>query len=268
VAIRTHYDALQVARTATPDVIVAAYRSLSKRYHPDRNVGDAAASARMAELNAAYAVLTDEEKRREHDRWIAREERAARTAATPSPAPLRSERAPGFASPPGTLRREAMWWIAGGVAAGAAVLVALTVRLDHPKLEPDPLPATPVITVAPATPAPDPATAAPLTPLPTRPAGYMDAASANDGGGRSRLTLDNSGGTVAVEVELLPSDPNGARRRAYLPPGGFFVMERVRGGRYRLGFTDLADKSRSTSEPFQLGSGGKPGDLTFRLSQQ
>lgn len=73
-AMKTYYDDLQVARSAAPEVIAAAYRSLSMKYHPDRNVGDARSEALMKAINEAYAVLSDSVKRKAHDDWIAARE--------------------------------------------------------------------------------------------------------------------------------------------------------------------------------------------------
>ena len=66
----THYDTLKVARDAPTEVIRAAYRALSQKYHPDRNPDDAAAAQSMAVLNAAYDVLSDAEKKRQYDELI------------------------------------------------------------------------------------------------------------------------------------------------------------------------------------------------------
>lgn len=73
---RTHYDNLQISRSASPEVIKAAYRTLSAKYHPDRNWGDARSAEIMSILNASYAVLCDEQARRQHDAWIQRQEAA------------------------------------------------------------------------------------------------------------------------------------------------------------------------------------------------
>lgn len=62
-----HYETLQVHPAAEPEVIQAAYRRLSLKYHPDVYRG-ADAHQRMALLNAAYAVLGDAAKRRSYDR--------------------------------------------------------------------------------------------------------------------------------------------------------------------------------------------------------
>ncbi len=72
--IHTHYDNLKVARGAPPEVIRAAYKALSQKYHPDKNPGDEKAARIMAILNSAYGTLADAQRRKEHDEWIAAEE--------------------------------------------------------------------------------------------------------------------------------------------------------------------------------------------------
>lgn len=70
----THYDNLKVARNAPPEVIRAAYKTLSQKYHPDRNPNNPDAIRIIKIINSAYEVLSDPRKRQEHDEWIAREE--------------------------------------------------------------------------------------------------------------------------------------------------------------------------------------------------
>lgn len=77
--VHTHYDNLKVTRNAPPEVIRAAYKSLSQKFHPDRNPDDPGATRTFQIINTAYEVLSDPLKRREHDDWIASAE------AEPSP---------------------------------------------------------------------------------------------------------------------------------------------------------------------------------------
>ncbi|MRW86457.1 DnaJ domain-containing protein [Pseudoduganella sp. FT26W] len=72
--IHTHYDNLKVSRMAPQEVIRAAYKALSQKYHPDKNPGDEKAARIMAILNSAYETLSDTQRRKEHDEWIASEE--------------------------------------------------------------------------------------------------------------------------------------------------------------------------------------------------
>ena len=72
--IHSHYDNLKVSRKAPQEVIRAAYKALSQKYHPDKNPHDEKAARIMAILNSAYGTLADPMRRREHDEWIAAEE--------------------------------------------------------------------------------------------------------------------------------------------------------------------------------------------------
>lgn len=62
-----HYQTLGVAKNASDDEIKKAYRKLAMKYHPDRNPGDTVAESKMQEVNNAYGILGDPEKRSEYD---------------------------------------------------------------------------------------------------------------------------------------------------------------------------------------------------------
>ena len=68
-AKRDYYEILGVSREATEDDLKKAYRKLAMKYHPDRNQGDKDAEAKFKELNEAYDVLKDGEKRAAYDRF-------------------------------------------------------------------------------------------------------------------------------------------------------------------------------------------------------
>jgi len=90
---QTHYDTLKVSRDAPIEVIRAAYRALSQKYHPDRNPADSAAADTMGLLNNAYEVLSDPERRHAHDAWIRYVEAEALYVRTPGATAPRPERA-------------------------------------------------------------------------------------------------------------------------------------------------------------------------------
>ncbi|CAK8723025.1 hypothetical protein GCAAIG_12700 [Candidatus Electronema halotolerans] len=64
-----YYKILGVAKTASADEIKKAYRKLALKYHPDKNPGSKEAEAKFKEINEAYAVLSDEKKRKEYDMY-------------------------------------------------------------------------------------------------------------------------------------------------------------------------------------------------------
>ncbi len=66
---RDYYEVLGVARGASEDEIKKAYRKLAKQYHPDLNPGDKTAEAHFKEVNEAYEVLSDQDKRAKYDQF-------------------------------------------------------------------------------------------------------------------------------------------------------------------------------------------------------
>lgn len=64
-----YYEVLQVAKNADGDEIKKAYRKLALVYHPDKNPGDAAAEEKFKQINEAYQVLSDDQKRSIYDRY-------------------------------------------------------------------------------------------------------------------------------------------------------------------------------------------------------
>jgi len=66
-ATRDYYDVLGVNKNASDEEMKKAYRKLAMKYHPDRNPNKKEAEERFKEINEAYAVLSDKEKRKQYD---------------------------------------------------------------------------------------------------------------------------------------------------------------------------------------------------------
>lgn len=66
---RDYYEVLGLSKGAGEAEIKKAYRSMAKKYHPDMNPGDAEAEAKFKEVNEAYAVLSDAEKKAQYDQF-------------------------------------------------------------------------------------------------------------------------------------------------------------------------------------------------------
>lgn len=74
---RDYYKVLGVERSAAADQIKSAYRKLARKFHPDVNPNDKEAERRFKEINEAYQVLSDAEKRKKYDELGAEWERGA-----------------------------------------------------------------------------------------------------------------------------------------------------------------------------------------------
>jgi len=164
--IHTHYDNLKVMRNAPPEVIRAAYKTLTQKYHPDRNPGDAKAARIMSLLNESYSVLSDPAKKRSHDEWIRRSElEEAPQKANNSDFTEKAERTwksepvtPPNEPSPLALKLKYFWWLAGssfsvffrvmrpflGLAVVILVIAVLTTQTSNkPNLTPQLSPTTP-----------------------------------------------------------------------------------------------------------------------------
>ena len=66
---RDYYEVLGLSKGASEDEIKKAYRKLAKQYHPDMNPGDKVAEAKFKEVNEAYDILSDPDKKAKYDQY-------------------------------------------------------------------------------------------------------------------------------------------------------------------------------------------------------
>jgi DnaJ-class molecular chaperone len=78
---RDYYAVLGLSRTASEKEIKTSYRRLARKYHPDLNGGDKSAEARFKEIQEAYEVLSDPDKRKKYDQFGHNWERAEQARA-------------------------------------------------------------------------------------------------------------------------------------------------------------------------------------------
>jgi DnaJ-class molecular chaperone len=94
VEFKDYYKALGVSKTASEKEIKQAFRKLARKYHPDVNPGDKGAEARFKDINEAYEVLGDPDKRRKYDelganwRYYEQAQQAGRAGAGPFGGPF------------------------------------------------------------------------------------------------------------------------------------------------------------------------------------
>ena len=66
---KDYYETLGLKKGASEEEIKSAFRKMAMKYHPDRNPGDASAEEKFKEVNEAYSILSDPEKKANYDRF-------------------------------------------------------------------------------------------------------------------------------------------------------------------------------------------------------
>lgn len=86
--MKDYYKILEVAPDASPEVIQMAYKALAKKYHPDLNPGqEEAAQEKMKDVNEAYEILSDKDKRWQYDQIYYRQEKTEQKTSYSAPEP-------------------------------------------------------------------------------------------------------------------------------------------------------------------------------------
>jgi len=267
--LHTHYDNLKVARNAPPEVIRAAYRTLSQKYHPDRNPDNAEASRIMALINTSYEVLSDQEKRKSHDLWIAEQELVVRRSPPPPPpeqprasrTETRTETPPPKSSTVFASRLRQNWAVKhllryGLLYISSAVFIwtfssdkqapAVTMPKQYvatPPMEPE-------ATLAASKRDPFAPNGAPWP----HSAGYVDGYPKLRMKGLSTVTVDNrqNDGDVFVKLVYLGDDQAFPVRQFFIPARGKFTLTKVNPGNYDIRYRNLHNGALARSEAFKL----------------
>lgn len=271
-SIHSHYENLRVARNAPPEVIRAAYRALSQRYHPDLNREDADASRIMAILNVAYETLSDPIKRAHHDQWIleqeartdidsiSRTEAYVRTATEPIKTPKSSSSAWKSRLPfelfALSAHLQSYWFlylillavIFGGTSNSPAPVVQ---RPTKPYIGEPPNPRPPALPQRPAYIRP------PLAPngqaWPSS-AGYIKGYQRLQTNGLGKVTVDNTQNDSDVFAKLVSISGEKAFpiRSIFIPANSHFTISSVRPGEFDVRYRDFNSGRLSRTEPFVL----------------
>ena len=278
--LRTHYDNLKVARNAPEEVIHAAYRSLSQKYHPDLNRTNPDTARIMKIINAAYSVLSDPQKRHDHDLWIAREEDKSQNNKTRQ-GPTETYSAPRTTKPTNKIivlarkmnfrdvlmhfKRKWGWYLAS-----VFLIYAMISGNARPPQSPKRyvIEDAPVAPAAPASPAPQPYQAEPPATIkqyersatapngqlwPTESA-YVPGYKLHHSEGRSTVTIDNERNDSDVFVKLVSIGGKKAYpvRCFFIPGHQKFTVKSVTAGRYDIRYRDLVSGFLFRSESFKL----------------
>ncbi len=265
--IHTHYDNLKVTRNAPPEVIRAAYKTLSQKYHPDKHPGVADAERVMALINESFQFLSDPVKRADHDRWIAQQEQVDQSTGPSSskmsssnPEASRDRRyeqapAPRAASQSSAvtakklIRHVFRYWLLYAIV-GFLVWSWATHTPTKPAVGPKPYQANPVPV---DTKREKPALAPNGQPWPIA-AGYVKGYPQLNANGLSTVTVDNSQNDSEVFVKLVSLD--GAQafpvRQFFIPAFTTFALKKVSAGSYDIRYRDLISGGLSRSEAFTL----------------
>jgi len=260
--VRTHYDNLKIAESAPDEVVKAAYRALSQRYHPDKNPGNKDAGRIMQILNDAYATLSDPERRRKYDESLAK-------ARQPSPPSFTAQPSPPGQLPPLNQQRSLWrtlllilcWDFRLTLFAGIMVWVGITYlfgekRPRQPYTRNPPASASSYAPTTNRTPRPAfvrPATAPNGQSWPAY-AAYIPGYQIFAGGGLSSVTVDNTRNSSDVFLKLVSLNSAQAYpvRLCYIPAYSQFKFQTVAAGRYDVRYRDLSSGGYSKTEEFRL----------------
>lgn len=269
---QTHYDNLKVSRNAPPEVITAAYKALSRQFHPDLNPNSSDAERIMRIVNASYEVLSDPVKRLQHDEWIASKlSDFASTRTDPNTYSKSSPQIQARTQPKSENGYAAKFW---ALIIGVCAIVGFAMWADSQPPAASGLPeyvTEPSAELAEADETDNayvrPQTAPNGNTWPNR-ASYIQGYPIARADGLSKLTIDNSSNSTDVFVKLVALDEQNTLpiRHAFIPGNSSFTMNKIRAGEYDIRHMDLSDGSLSRSESFRLEEIQDVGGMRFSVT--
>lgn len=265
--IHTHYDNLKVARNAPSEIIRAAYKALSQKFHPDRNPGNSETTRIMAIINTSYEVLSDPDRRREHDQWVAQQELMIAQATNANSQPQPAPRPASASAPPPNVRDDLVvreninsriFGLILMLIGGIPIIVFIGGAFYSQEIH--------QLSTTPSGPKPYQVTPAPVQPEYVSPskapndqpwpvsAGYVNGYQRLHAEGLSTVTVDNSRNDSDVFVKLVSLDSAQPYpvRQFYIPAFGSFTLDKVTAGSYDIRYRDLGNGGLSRSEAFNL----------------
>ena len=287
--LHTHYDNLKVARNAPPEVIRAAYKTLSQKYHPDKNPDNPQAARIMSVINTSYDILTDPVQKSAHDRWIAEQELMRMQAQVrqytqqaqhtpPRPQPTPQPQSQPIAPQPSVALRTKVWahvlrnprfysvalvlfgifvWDASTKTSTSQSKTPVATTPRTSKTATTPSQSTlnvPAVTAsAESAPYVRPATAPNGSPWPIT-AGYVAGYKLLNDLGISTVTVDNrqNNADVFVKLYLLVGTKRFVTRVFFIPAYSAFTAESMAPGLYDVRYMDLDSGDLARTESFIL----------------
>lgn len=232
---KNYYIILGVKNTASFDEIKAAYRALAKKYHPDKNHGNKASEEYFKEIQQAYAVLSNAEKRKKYDLKFSYTHTYPKQKNASSARPFHFTQKQTKQKPPQPQKKTATskfdstesWQIL--VSVGIALLLLYFIISYNTKNE---LLRQPVIVeTAPSTAVEE---NEPLTSNLGSPYSVFFGGGVNDVEGKNTIVLHNSDESEAVVCLVQSKAPNKTIRNQYMGRGATFKMDNIPDGNYFL----------------------------------
>lgn len=245
-----------MARDAPGEVIRAAYKSLSQKYHPDKNPGDSEAVRIMTILNSSYDILSDKEKRRQHDIWIVQQEKTInenikvgkpeKETSTFISQPVKRKK--GTRNTSLLTHILTFWWLY--LIIGVIVWSMVTKKTSTPPPGPKPYQSNPPQDV-PTYVRPINAPNGEPWPIST---GYIKGLPHLKNDGLSNVTIDNSRNDSDVFVKLVSIDGQRAFpvRQFFIPSFERFTLKTITPGIYDIRYRDLNSGHLTRSEAITL----------------